>query len=138
MVMPNESPRPQSAPIILLVEMNPSTRLLFTDGMVPYGFSILAVSNGAEAVEILGKENGVRAVFLNLQLSGHISALVLARWIAVNRPDLPVICGSEAGIAPQIGHSGANYRKFVEPYDIAAIAEHLSACIEQRATAILS
>ena len=56
--------------------MNPSTRLLLTDGMAPYGFSILAVSNGAEAIEILGKENGVRAVFLNLQLSGRPSALV--------------------------------------------------------------
>src|SRR6266550_3990359 len=132
MDMANDSPRPRSAPIILVVEMNPSTRLLLTDGMAPYGFSILAVSNGAEAMEILGKENGVRAVFLNLQLSGRLGALVLARWIAVNRPDLPVICGSEAG-TPQIGHSSANYRNFGEPYDIAAIAEHLSACMEQKA-----
>ena len=135
--MPSKSPRPQSAPIILVVEKNPSTWLLFADGLAPYGFSILAVSNGTEALEILGKENGVSAVFLNLQLSGHVNALVLARWIAVNRPDLPVICGSEAG-TPQIAHSGGNYRNFGEPYDIAAIAEHLSACIEQRAAAISS
>src|SRR6266550_5746178 len=132
MDMPRKSPRPQSAPIILVVEKNPSAWLLFADGLAPYGFSILAVGNGAEAMEILGKENGVRAVFLNLQLPGHVNALVLARWIAVNRPDLPVICGSEAG-TPQIGHSSANYRNFGEPYDIAAIAEHLSACMEQKA-----
>ena len=132
MEMPTKSPRPHSASLILLVEKNPSTWRLFTDGLAPYGFSILAVDNGAEAMEILRKENGVRAVFLNLQLPGHVNALMLARWIAVNRPDLPVICGSEAG-TPQIGHSSANYRNFGEPYDMAAIAEHLSACMEQRA-----
>ena len=131
MDMPTKSRRPQSAPIILVVEKNPSNWRLFTDGMAPYGFSILAVGNGTEALEILGKENGVRAVFLNLQLPGRVSALMLARWIAVHRPDLPVICGSESGIAPQMGNPDANYRNFVEPYDIAAIAAHLSACMEQ-------
>jgi DNA-binding response OmpR family regulator len=86
--------RTQNAPVVLIVEDDPSLQFSVSQFLALCGFAVLRSSDAAEAVKILKADMSVDLVFSDVKMPGPIDGLELAQWVHTHRPEVPVILTS--------------------------------------------
>jgi len=84
---------------ILVVEDEVLIRLMITEYLREFGYTVLEARNGDEAAKLLDGEGSIDVVFSDVRMPGRIDGLALAKWIARNRPEIGVLLTS-AYVAP--------------------------------------
>jgi signal transduction histidine kinase/CheY-like chemotaxis protein len=87
---PETPRRVVGSPRILLVDDEPNIRSALGRLLVRYGFDVLLAEGGLEALEILRRDLGVRAVLSDIVMP-DMNGIALARAVTVLRPELPMI-----------------------------------------------
>jgi DNA-binding NtrC family response regulator len=111
--------------VVLVVEDEPQLRIALADAFEDAGFTVIEASDGDCAVRILEQNaNRVRAVFSDVNLSGSMNGVLLAKHARMHWPWIGVILASGRP-KPDEGAMPENTRFFSKPYDLEAIVDHL-------------
>jgi CheY-like chemotaxis protein len=82
------------APSALVAEDDVLLRLALSEYLRDAGFHVLEAANGDEAQKIMGAPVRVDIVISDVHMARDGEGLDLARWLAVNYPDIPMILTS--------------------------------------------
>jgi signal transduction histidine kinase/CheY-like chemotaxis protein len=116
---------------VLLVEDDDRVAELVGDMLSELGFEATRAPTAANALEVLRVERGFDIVFSDMVMPGEMNGLDLARRIARDQPELPVVLttgfsASAAAVAAE------GMRLLVKPYRIEALASELEAALGER------
>lgn len=78
------------AQIVLVVEDEPLVRLLLADALEDAGYAVLEAANVLEAVGLLGLQDGIDAIFTDVDMPGGLSGIDLARLVERSCPDVGI------------------------------------------------
>lgn len=81
-------------PRVLVVEDEPLVRMLIASHLADHGFSVAEAASADEAVSVLQGDCLIVLVFSDIQMPDANDGVVLARWIATERPELKVLLTS--------------------------------------------
>ncbi|MFT3732181.1 MAG: PAS domain S-box protein [Hyphomicrobium sp.] len=90
---------------VLVVEDNRDVRALTVKRFERLGYRVVECVTGAEAKEALKNGLDVELVFTDIMMPGGMTGIDLGKWIAENRPGLPVILTT--GFAEEIAGAAA-------------------------------
>lgn len=85
---------PENRFTILVVEDEPTVRLIAADILRDAHYNVVETSTATEAMVVLASDQNVHLVFSDVLMPGSIGGLTLAGWIKANRPTIPVILSS--------------------------------------------
>ncbi|HEY0748196.1 MAG TPA: response regulator [Steroidobacteraceae bacterium] len=124
-------PRP---PVILVIEDELLVRLSIADYLRDAGYVVIEVSSASEALTIIASQTQIDLVFSDINLPGWMDGEVLANWLSIRRPDIPVILTSGA-ITPSLRRSPDVFRFISKPYALMKVEEEIKALLAKaRAT----
>jgi two-component system cell cycle sensor histidine kinase/response regulator CckA len=118
--------RPESKPIVLIVEDVVLVRMLLSEMLRGRRFDIIEASTGEEAVRVIEAGFAVSVIMSDVYMPGA----EMARWVKANRPDLKIVLGS--GLKTDFDspepdlHAGPMLRK---PYDLDEVESRLRQAI---------
>lgn len=122
------------SPKVLVVDDEPLIRVGLERLLAKEGYSPLCAGSGSEALDILGKEETLFLVLLDLKLPGALDGLAILKSIKKSRPELTVIMvsgQSEIHVAVEAMKLGAT--DYLEkPIDLTRLKNLLS-CVRQEA-----
>lgn len=115
------SPRDPGKPIvpttILVVEDEVLIRLMISEYLREFGYTVVEARNAAEATRILRSDEPVQVVFSDVRMPGDMNGLALAKWIAHNRPEIGVVLTSAYVAQADLPDQPENVRNIVrKPY----------------------
>jgi CheY-like chemotaxis protein len=96
---PHDPGKPVVPTTILVVEDEVLIRLMISEYLREFGYTVVEARNATEATRILRTEEPVQVVFSDVRMPGDMNGLGLAKWIAHNRPEIGVVLTS-AHVAP--------------------------------------
>jgi CheY-like chemotaxis protein len=79
---------------ILVVEDEILIRLMISEYLREFGYTVVEARNAAEATSILRSDEPVQVVFSDVRMPGEMNGLGLAKWITRNRPEIGVVLTS--------------------------------------------
>ena len=80
-----------SQPVVLVVDDEPAIRAFVCEYLRENGFHTLGVGSADRAIHLLEHGQAADLVFSDVRMPGERDGYGLARWIAENRPNIPVI-----------------------------------------------
>ncbi|HEX4105451.1 MAG TPA: response regulator [Rhizomicrobium sp.] len=118
---------------VLVVEDEPWIRLALVHHLEDCDFRVLEAASVREAITAL-EQSDVDLVFTDLRLLGDRGGIDLARWVARNRPGVPVMLTSGEmgvdGLAELCRSEG--FVSFGKPYAHAEVSAQIRKLIEKR------
>ncbi|HXR94805.1 MAG TPA: response regulator [Rhizomicrobium sp.] len=119
---------------ILVVEDEPWIRLALVHHLEECNFHVLEAASVRDAIAAL-EHPGVDLVFTDLRLLGERDGIELARWVARNRPGIPVMLAS--GEIAQVKAlqelcKNEGFIPFGKPYAHAEVSAQILELIEKR------
>lgn len=111
-------------PVVLVVESEALIRMSAIHMVEDSGFAAVEVSNADEALKILAIRTDIRAVITDIDMSGSMDGLRLARLIKGRWPPIHLIVASGRN-TPSKEELPANGRFIRKPYTF----EHISAAL---------
>ncbi|MGH6956897.1 MAG: response regulator, partial [Caulobacteraceae bacterium] len=116
---------------VLLVEDDDRVAELVGEMLGELGYETARAASADEALGALRKEPLFDVVFSDMVMPGEMSGLDLARRIAAERPDLPILLTT--GYSAAAAEAAAEgLRLLVKPYRIEALSEQLQAALRER------
>jgi DNA-binding NtrC family response regulator len=115
-------PRHTAASVILVVEDTEELRSCVAEYFRIVGFDVVATENARDALAAIDSGKHFDLVFSDINMPGTMDGMGLARWLTVNRPQLPVILTSGEP-RPEPERSAPQYRFVRKPYELDAL-EH--------------
>jgi CheY-like chemotaxis protein len=92
---------------VLIAEDEPLIRMAYAEYLTECGYVPIEVGSGDAAVEVLEKNIAIDIVLSDVRMPGKHDGFAVARWVAENRPHVPVILVSGDARArendPQLG-----------------------------------
>lgn len=124
-------------PTLLVVEDEPLIRMDLADCLRLEGFVVVEASGPAEAREVLSSGIALACVLTDLHMPRRDDGLALLRWLAQERPDLPVFIASGVPDSLELAKQerAAIVGAFEKPYHPNAIAEEVRALMAKNAHA---
>jgi len=113
-------------PVVLVVEDHPIIRMETVQMVEDAGYRVLDAPNTNEAMTILERCRGIRAVFTEIRVPGHRNGMDLGRAIAERWPLIRLIMTS--GV-PKADNFPADWRYIPKPYDGGQLAAALCALV---------
>jgi len=108
---------------ILIVEDDAFVRILGADMFAQAGFRVIEAVNGDEALESLEADSKVQLLFTDVNMSGTIDGLALARKVHDCWPHIGIIVVSgQSTPQPQELPAGSHFHR--KPYDADAVVRH--------------
>lgn len=86
-----EEQKTATRPIVLVVDDEAAIRAFVCEHLRDNGFHTFGVDSADHAISLLEAGLAADLVFSDVRMPGSCDGYGLARWIAQNRPDLPVI-----------------------------------------------
>jgi CheY-like chemotaxis protein len=126
-------PTPEDGkPTILIVEDEAMIRLALSDYLQDCGFTVLDVTNAAEAVAVLQtKTFAIDVVLTDVRMPGEMDGFGLARWIREHRPGLPVLITTGDKAKGEMASDLCGKNPIIEkPHDFKLVLTHIRAAIE--------
>lgn len=80
--------------VILMVEDEVLIRMDVVDQLSAYGYKLIEASTGREALEALANADAVDILFTDVDMPGDLDGLMLAREVALTRPEIGIIVTS--------------------------------------------
>ncbi|HEX3838894.1 MAG TPA: response regulator [Steroidobacteraceae bacterium] len=108
--------------VILVVEDSEDLRCCVAEYLRIAGFEVVATENARQALAAIDAGIHIDLVFTDINMPGAMDGAALARWIAVNRPLLPIILTSGQS-CPDLERAGPHRRFVRKPYSLDAL-EH--------------
>jgi CheY-like chemotaxis protein len=124
-----------SRPMVLVVDDEAAIRAFVCEYLRDNGFQTLGVGSADGAIHLL--EHGLAAdlVFSDVRMPGEHDGYGLVRWIAENRPDIPVILTTgdvgKENAATLLCHA----EMLRKPYELDTVVARIRATIERRKSA---
>jgi len=107
--------------VVLLVEDAIALRMPVAHFLRTEGYTVIETSSAEEALGIIASEVRIDLLCTDVQMPGEIDGDALARRLALELPELPVILTSGAA-TPRIEAAGAPRRFVRKPYELDALA----------------
>jgi DNA-binding NtrC family response regulator len=85
------------------------------------GYSVIAVSDAAQAISILEADRAVDLVFTDIMLPGAIDGFGLVQWLRPRSPDLPIVLTSGGHNAAKAAEVCKDEPFISKPYDLDAL-----------------
>ena len=122
-----------SGECILLVEDEPTLRELFSEQLSDLGYQIIAVANGAAAVEVLHSSRRIDLLLTDVGLPGGLNGRQVADAGQATRPDLKVLFVTGYAQTATGGDAllGRGMKVLTKPFDIDTLATKVRKMIEQ-------
>ncbi len=99
---PHEPGESVASTTILVVEDEVLIRLMISEYLREFGYTVVEARNAAEATRILRSPEPVQVVFSDVRMPGDMNGLGLAKWIVEHRPEIGVVltsaCVAEADL----------------------------------------
>ncbi len=104
---------------VLVVEDDPSVRLLIRDVLEEVGYSAIEASDGSAAVPILASDTAIDLMISDVGLPG-MNGRQLADTARIHRPDLPIlfVTGYAKNAAIRSGFLGTNMTMITKPFSL--------------------
>lgn len=121
-------------PTILIVEDEAMIRLALSDYLQDCGFTVLDVTNAAEAVAVLQiKTFAIDVVLTDVRMPGEMDGFGLARWIREHCPGLPVLITTGDKAWAETAKGLCEKNPIIEkPHDFKKVLTHIRAALETR------
>lgn len=118
-----------SLPLIIVVDDEPSLRMLATDVFEDAGFEVIVAASGPEALKALEVRQDVQAVVTDVQMPGDPDGLALAHAFRERCPRcaIVVVSGRAIPAARELAVDAAFMSKPYDNRDIVATVERLIA-----------
>jgi CheY-like chemotaxis protein len=96
------------------------------------GYRVIEAASASEAIAVLSSGTQVDLVFSDINLTDAMSGHALARWLASNHPQVPMLLTS--GDRGELGRVtvGAMRAVLSKPYDLSAAAERIRQMLPHR------
>jgi CheY-like chemotaxis protein len=113
---------------ILVVEDEAPLRELFAEQLSEFGYDVIAVEDGAQAVDILRSDRRIDLLLTDVGLPGGLNGRQVADAGQSARPDLKVlfITGYAQNAADGDGSLGRGMKVLTKPFDIDTLASKVS------------
>lgn len=130
---PAELEHSASGECILLVEDEPTLRELFAEQLSELGYQVIAVANGAAAVEILHSGRPIDLLLTDVGLPGGLNGRQVADAGQATRPDLKVLFVTGYAQHAAVGDTllGRGMKVLTKPFDIDTLATKVRKMIQQ-------
>ena len=121
-----------SAPVVLIVEDEFSVRWVVADYLRQASYTVIEVSNAADAVTAFTSGARIDLAFIDFKLPGGLNGLMLAKWLDAYRPGIPVLLTS--GLTETLpGFYRGNTRRYIpKPYTFPDIAMQIRGMLQSR------
>jgi CheY-like chemotaxis protein len=117
----DSQPRPQ---VVLVIEDDLLVRLSIADYLRDAGFLVVETSNASEALTIIASQTQIDLVFADISLPGWMDGEVLANWLSIRRPDIPIILTS-GSVTPTLRRDPDMLRFISKPYSMIKVEEEI-------------
>jgi len=123
-----------TAATLLVVEDEPLIRMDLADCLRLEGFTVVEASGPAEAREVVASGVAIVCVLTDLHMPHRDDGLGLLRWLATERPDLPVFIASGVpdSLALARRQNDAIVAAFDKPYHADMIAAEVRALLARK------
>ena len=108
------------ATVILIIEDEFLVRLAVAAYLRDSGYTVIEVSNASEALIVVASQTHIDLVFSDIRIPGWMDGEVLANWLSIRRPEIPVILTSGV-IAPPLKYKTNAFRFIPKPYSLAHV-----------------
>jgi len=128
-----QAPRAKAGETVLVVDDEPSVRMLVTDVLEELGYNAIEAEDGAGGLRILRSNTRIDLLISDVGLPGGMNGRQMADAARVGRPDLTVlfITGYAENAAIGNGQLAANMHVMTKPFAMEALATRIWALIEQ-------
>jgi CheY-like chemotaxis protein len=117
-----------SPAVILVVEDTEDLRWCVAQYLRVAGFEVVESANAKEALAAIDTGTHIDLVFTDIHMPGAMDGVALARWLAVNRPLLPVILTSGEA-RPELQRTVPHCRFVRKPYSLDALEHDVRALV---------
>ena len=116
---------------VLVVEDDPSVRLLIRDVLEEVGYSAIEASDGAAAVPILASDMSIDLMISDVGLPG-MNGRQLADTARAHRPELPIlfVTGYAENAAIRSGFLGTNMTMITKPFSLDDLGQKIGEILE--------
>ena len=123
---------------VLVVDDEPTVRLLVTDVVEDLGYTALEAENGPDGLKILASNERIDLLVTDVGLPGGMNGRQMADAARVKRPDLKVlfITGYAENAVVRNGHLEAGMAVLTKPFAMDAIANRIRSLVEGEDTPV--
>jgi signal transduction histidine kinase/DNA-binding response OmpR family regulator len=124
---------PGDGETVLVVDDEPTLRMLMLDALEEHGYKVLLARDGATALEFLESDLRIDLLITDVGLPGGMNGRQIADEARKLRPDLRIlfITGFAENAAVRHGHLDPGMQVLAKPFDIVSLAAKVRALVEQ-------
>ena len=130
----SEVPRAQQGETVLIVDDEPTIRMLITDVLADFGYAAIEAADGASALKVLRSGKRVDLLITDVGLPGGLNGRQVADAGRSLRPNLKVlfITGYAENAVVGNGHLDQGMRVLTKPFAMDALATRIRNMIEEK------
>lgn len=130
--IPVPMPRSEQHEIVLIVDDEPTIRMLLSDVLEQLGYVAIEAGDSEEGLKILQKDSRIDLLITDVGLPGGMNGRQMADAARVSRPDLKVlfITGYAENSILSNGHLGTGMAVLTKPFALETIAQRIRSMIE--------
>ena len=129
-----EAPRAEDGETVLVVDDEPSVRMLVTDVLEELGYTAIEAADGAAGLKIMQSDIRIDLLVSDVGLPGGMNGRQMADAGRISRPDLKIlfITGYAENAAVGNGHLDPGMHVMTKPFAMEALATRIRTLIEGR------
>ena len=133
-VAPSQTPRAVQNKTVLVVDDEPTVRMLVTEVLEDLGYTAIEAADGAAGLQVLGSDIRLDLLITDVGLPGGMNGRQVADAARAKRPDLEVlfITGYAENALVGNGHLEPGMQVVTKPFAVDALAARIRAIIEGR------
>jgi PAS domain S-box-containing protein len=130
---PREAPRASESRTVLVVDDEPTIRMLAVEVLEELGYSVIEAADGASALKTLASESRIDLLVTDVGLPGGMNGRQLADAARETRPELKVlfITGYAENAAVGNGHLAPSMHVLTKPFTMERLASKISSIIDE-------
>ena len=130
-VKPAEPTRAKAGETILIVDDEPTVRMLITEVLEGLGYAAIEAADANSGLKVLQSNVRIDLLITDVGLPGSLTGLQMADAARIDRPDLKVLCitGYPLTVATRIGSLETNMHMLTKPFTLETLASRVEAII---------
>ena len=111
---------------VLIVEDDPIIRWIVEEGLIDFGYVVIAVSEAGAAIEHLTSGEAIDVLLTDVTLPGEMDGIELAAWMTDNAPAvLTLVMSGRHDAKAQVERLCKNARFFPKPLLVEDLDAHI-------------
>jgi CheY-like chemotaxis protein len=131
---PPEMPRARAGETVLIVDDEPTVRMLVADVLEGLGYAAIEAADGLSGLKVLQSDVHIDLLITDVGLPGGVNGRQMADAARLRRPDLRVlfITGYAEGAAIGEGALGRGMHLLTKPFSMQSLADQIKSIIARR------